>query len=199
VTRSGPAYLAGSFAFTNYWMKTDRFAAFGSHPTADFNTQNYGGRAEAGYRFGVPTTGVTPYAAVQAQSFHTPAYSETDVNNVGFAIACNSRTATDTRSELGARFDQVAAYNRNMLLTLRARVAWAHDWVTDPVLAATFQTLPGASFVVNGATPVKNSALTSAGAELRLANGISLIGKFEGEFAGRAQTYGGTGTVRYVW
>jgi hypothetical protein len=29
-----------------------------------------------------------------------------------------------------------------------------------------FQTLPGASFIVNGATPRKNSALTSAGAEL---------------------------------
>jgi hypothetical protein len=40
--------------------------------------------------------------------------------------------------------------------------------------------LPGAGFIVNGATPVKNSVLTSAGAELRPANGISLIGKFEG-------------------
>jgi outer membrane autotransporter protein len=199
VTRSGPAYLAGSFAFTNYWMSTDRFAAFGSHLTADFNAQSYGGRVEAGYRYGVPTTGVTPYAAVQAQNFRTPTYSEADVNNVGFALGYNSRTATDTRSELGARFDQVAAYNRNMLLTLRARVAWAHDWITDPSLVPVFQALPGASFIVNGATPVKNSALTSAGAELRLANGISLIGKFDSEFAGRAQTYGGTGTVRYVW
>ena len=25
-TRSGPAYLAGAFAFTNHWMSTDRFA-----------------------------------------------------------------------------------------------------------------------------------------------------------------------------
>jgi hypothetical protein len=49
------------------------------------------------------------------------------------------------------------------------RFAWAHDWVSDPTLAAVFQTLPGASFIVNGAAPAKNSALTSAGAELRLA------------------------------
>ena len=45
----------------------------------------------------------------------------------------------------------------------------------------------------------KNSALTSAGAELRLANGVMLIGKFDGEFASHSSTYAGTGTVRYTW
>jgi uncharacterized protein with beta-barrel porin domain len=84
------------------------------------------------------------------------------------------------------------------VLTLRARLAWAHDWVSDPVLGAVFQTLPGASFVVNGATPAKDSALASAGTELRLANGVSLIGKFDGEFAGHSSTYAGTGTVLRV-
>jgi hypothetical protein len=73
------------------------------------------------------------------------------------------------------------------------------DWISDPSLAALFQTLPGASFVVNGATPAKNSALTSAGAELRLANGVVLLAKFDGEFASHASTYAGTGTVRYTW
>jgi hypothetical protein len=43
---------------------------------------------------------------------------------------------------------------------MRARVAWAHDGMSDPTLAAAFQTLPGASFIVNGVTPAKNSALT---------------------------------------
>src|SRR5215469_4702012 len=80
-----------------------------------------------------------------------------------------------------------------------ARLAWAHDWISDPTLAAVFQALPGASFLVNGATPAKNSALTSAGAEYRLANGVTLIGKFDGEFAAHFSTYAGTGTVRYTW
>jgi uncharacterized protein with beta-barrel porin domain len=39
---------------------------------------------------------------------------------------------------------------------LRGRVAWAHDWVSDPTLVPLFQTLPGASFIVNGALPVKD-------------------------------------------
>ena len=84
-------------------------------------------------------------------------------------------------------------------LTLRARLAWAHDWVSDPTLVAGFQTLPGASFIVNGARPAKDSALASVGAELRLASGITLSGKLDGEFAARAATYAGTATVRYAW
>jgi hypothetical protein len=33
-------------------------------------------------------------------------------------------------------------------------------------------------------------------AELRLANDVALLGKFDGEFAARSFTYAGTGTVR---
>jgi uncharacterized protein with beta-barrel porin domain len=44
-----------------------------------------------------------------------------------------------------------------MPVQLRARVAWAHEWVNDPALSAVFQLLPGASFVVNGAPVPHNS------------------------------------------
>jgi hypothetical protein len=43
--------------------------------------------------------------------------------------------------------------------------AWpgaAHDFNTDRNIAATFQTLPGASFVVNGAAQAHDAALTTA-------------------------------------
>jgi fibronectin-binding autotransporter adhesin len=198
-TRWGPAYLAAALAYTNHWMSTDRFAFAGDHLTASFNAQSFGGRLEGGYRFATMFGGITPYAAIQAQSFHTPAYTETDVNGGGFALAYNARTGTDTRSELGARFDRVLALYTNAVLSLRGRLAWAHDWVSDPTLAPVFQTLPGASFIVNGAAPAKNSALVSAGTELRLTNGVSLIGKFDGEFAAHSTTYAGTGTIRYAW
>ena len=198
-TRWGPAYLAATLAFTNHWMSTDRFAFAGDHLTASFNAQSYGGRVESGYRFATIYGGLTPYAAIQVQSFHTPFYNESDLNAGGFGLAFNSRNATDTRSELGGRFDRLLLLNPEAALTLRARVAWAHDSISDPSLVPLFQALPGASFVVNGATPAKNSALTSAGAELRLANGVALLAKFDGEFAAHSSTYAGTGTVRYTW
>ena len=197
--RSGPAYLAAALAYTNHWMSTDRFAFAGDHLTASFNAQSFGGRVETGYRFATYYGGLTPYAAIQAQNFHTPGYSESDLTAGGFALGFNSRNATDTRSELGGRFDRLLLLNPEAALTLRARAAWAHDWISDPTLVPVFQALPGASFIVNGATPAKNSALTSAGGELRLANGVTLLAKFDGEFASHSSTYAGTGTVRYTW
>jgi autotransporter-associated beta strand protein len=197
-TRWGPTYLAAAFAFTNHWMSTDR-TAVGDHLTADFNAQSYGGRLEGGYRFATLYGAFAPYAAIQAQSFHTPGYAETDAIANGFALAFPSRDANDTRSELGARYDKQVLLNYGAVLVWRARLAWAHDWISDPNLMPTFEALPGASFIVNGATPVKNSTLASAGAELRLISGVSLLAKFDGELANRAQTYAGTGTVRYTW
>jgi Autotransporter beta-domain len=205
----GPAYLAAAFAFTNNWMTTDR-SALGDEITARFSGQSYGGRLETGYRFGMTSSGAdnagvpyglgaTPYAAFQTQWFHTPTYSETDLAGGGLGLTYNAMTANDTRSELGARFD-VRTFLDNMPIVLNTRVAWAHDWVTTPALDAVFESLPGTSFVVDGAKPPPNSALASAGAELYMTPALSLLVKFDGEFApGGSDTYAGSATLRYRW
>ena len=69
------------------------------------------------------------------------------------------------------------------------------DDITSPIVG--FWKLTGT--IVSGATPAKNSALVSEGAELRLAHGVVLLAKFDGEFASHSSTYAGTGTVRYTW
>jgi uncharacterized protein YhjY with autotransporter beta-barrel domain len=197
----GPVYVAAAVAFTNNWFTTNRLA-LGDQLTAKFNGESFGGRLESGYRFVVPSRAgrfeISPYAAVQAQSFHTPSYSETDLSGGGLGLNYNAMNESDIRSELGTRFADMTAVN-GMPLILRARLAWAHDWVDNPVLNAVFQTLPGASFVVNGAPIPADSALASVGAELRMTTRWSVLAKFDGEFARTAQTYAGTGTLRYAW
>ncbi|UPT88970.1 autotransporter domain-containing protein [Bradyrhizobium barranii subsp. apii] len=197
--RTGPAYFAASLAVANHWMSTDRLAPFGNQLTAKFDAQTVGGRIEGGYRFATPIGGLTPYVAAQAQAFRTPTYTEADLAGSGFGLTYRGRTASDTRSELGARFDRATLVTPNSVLTLRGRAAWAHDWVSDPTLVAAFQALPGASFIVNGATPAKDTALASAGAELKFSNGVALSAKFDGEFAARSTTYSGTASLRYAW
>jgi uncharacterized protein with beta-barrel porin domain len=198
-TYVGPVYLTGSLAAADHWMSTDRMAV-GDHLTAQFDAQSYGGRIEGGYRFATALGGVSPYAAAQFQSFHMPAYAESDLTGGGFGLAYAARDATDTRSELGGRFDrEIIPWHSDEVVTLTGRLAWAHDWVSDPTMAASFQALPGQSFIVNGATPAKDSALASAGAEVRFASGWSIAAKFDGEFADHSTTYAGTGIVRYRW
>jgi len=197
----GSAYVAAALAFTNNWFSTAR-TALGDDLTARFAGQSYGGRLETGYRYGLPmggsVVGATPYAAIQTQWFHTPTYNETDLSGGGLGLTYNAMTANDTRSELGARFDDPTLLN-GMPLILRARFAWAHDWVSNPSLDAVFQSLPGSSFVVNGATPPKDSALASAGAQYFFSPAWSFTTKFDAEFAASSQTYGGSGTLRYTW
>jgi uncharacterized protein with beta-barrel porin domain len=45
------------------------------------------------------------------------------------------------------------------ILRLRGRAAWAHDFNTERTASTTFQTLPGASFVVNGAAQAHDAAV----------------------------------------
>jgi hypothetical protein len=54
--------------------------------------------------------------------------------------------------------------------------------VSDPALAVVFQTLPGANFIVNGAGPAKDSALTSTGTELHLSSGVTLLANSTASF-----------------
>jgi uncharacterized protein with beta-barrel porin domain len=203
-TRLDNAYLSASAAYGNYDLKTSRVVllpGIGDHLTSDVTAHSFGGRIEAGYRVPVmATSGITPYAAFQAQSFHLPAYGETDATGLAaFALAYNGHTFDEERSELGARFDTRLAVGGNSILLLRGRLAWAHEFGSDPAITAGFETLPGTAFTVTGAALPRDALLVSAGPELKLANGWSLRAKFDGSFSGQSQTYAGTGTLRYTW
>ncbi|HWZ40970.1 MAG TPA: autotransporter outer membrane beta-barrel domain-containing protein, partial [Bradyrhizobium sp.] len=200
----GAAYVSGALAYASYWANTSRTITFAGSDTlsASFNAQNFGGRLEGGYR--VAWWGpfsIIPYAAVQAQSFRTPGFSET--GSLGapdpFALSYATQTATLVRSELGSRFDQAFAQDDGSSVVLFGRAAWAHDWQTNPSLTATFIGLPAAIFLVNGAAPPKNLALITAGAEWGLRNGWSILGKFDGELANGYDNFIGTARVRYLW
>jgi uncharacterized protein with beta-barrel porin domain len=168
-----------------------------------FRADTFSGRFEGGYRFATPffgnTMGITPYAAVQVISFNLPSYAEQSLTGGGlFALNYAAQTTTDTRTELGLRGDKSFAV-QDGVLTLRSRAAWAHDFDPNRAVTAIFQALPGASFVVNGAHPDADSALVSAGAEMKWLNGFSLAGTFEGEFSGNVTSYAGKAVAKYSW
>lgn len=115
-----------------------------------------------------------------------------------FALSYAAKSVTDSRSELGLRTDRSFAMQGGAL-ALRGRVAWAHDFTPDRSAAATFQALPLASFVVNGAAQARDAALATASVEMRWTNGWSTAATFEGEFSSVTRSYAGKGSVRYGW
>ena len=200
----GAAYVSAALAYGWQDITTNRTvtAAGFDQLRAEFNANAYSGRLEGGYRFVTPETlgiGITPYAAAQFTTFDLPSYAEQVLAGAGtFALAYGARDVTDARSELGFRTDKSFAVSDG-ILTLRSRFAWAHDFDPDRSIAATFQALPGASFVVNGAAQAHEFALTTASAEMKWTNGWSVAATFEGEFSNVTSSYAGKGVVRYQW
>jgi uncharacterized protein with beta-barrel porin domain len=197
----GSAYISAALAYGWQDITTNRTvtAAGTSQLRAQFDANAFSGRLEGGYRFVTAWMGVTPYAAAQFTTFDLPGYAEQAVvgSNV-FALAYGAKDVTDTRSELGIRTDKSFAMTDG-ILTLRGRLAWAHDYDPNRSIAATFQTLPGASFVVNGAAQASDSALVTASLEKKWLSGWSAAATFEGEFSDVTRSYAGKGVVRYAW
>ena len=197
----GAAYISGALAYGWQDITTSRTVTAGGFDQlqANFDANAFSGRVEAGYRFATPWIGVTPYAAGQFTTFVLPSYAEQAiVGTNNFALSYGAQSVTDPRSELGLRTDKSYALT-NAVLTLRTRTAWAYDYNTDRSVGATFQALPGSSFVVNGAAPAHNSALTTASAEVKWLDGFSVAATFDGEFSGVTRSYAGKGVARYTW
>jgi outer membrane autotransporter protein len=200
--RFGTAYVSAALAYGWHQTSTSRTVTAGGFETlaADFTARSFGARLEGGYRFATPWAGITPYGAVQAQVFRTPSYSERATVGPGaFALAFDAQSTSSTRTELGVWLDNPIVLPAGALLTLRSRAAWAHDFNNEGRVSATFQTLPGSNFTVNGAAPAKDGALVTAAAEYRANQRWSMLAKFDGEFSRTTNIYGGTGTVRYAW
>jgi uncharacterized protein with beta-barrel porin domain len=199
----GPAYVSAALAYGWQDITTNRTVTLAGldQLRAEFNANAFSGRLEGGYRFVSPWMGmgITPYAATQFTTFDLPAYAEQAlVGTNNFALAYGAKSVTDPRTELGLRTDKSFAMTDGVL-TLRGRVAWAHDYDPSRSIGATFQTLPGASFVVNGAAQASDSALVTASIEKRWLNGWSAAATFEGEFSNVTSSYAGKGVLRYTW
>ena len=200
----GSAYVTAAAAYGWQDITTDRTVTIAGvdQLRARFNANAYSGRVEGGKRYVLSWMGgigLTPYAAAQVTAVDLPAYAEHAVTGADtFALAYGSKSVTASRSELGLRSDK-SFEMRDGIFVLRGRVAWAHDYNTDRNIGATFQTLPGASFVVNGAAQAPDAALVTASAEKKWLNGVSLAGTFEGEFSSVTRSYAGKGVARYSW
>ncbi len=197
----GAAYVAGALAYAWQDITTDRTVTVAGIDKlrAGLKANALAARLEGGWRTAALPVAMTPYAALQSTAFYLPSYGETAVSGSNqFALNYGSKTVTATRAELGAKFDRAMPVN-DALLTLRARTAWAHDWNADRSALATFQSLPGAAFTVNGAQPSANAALLSAGADLAWGNGWTIAATFDGEFSRTTTGYAGKGSLRYAW
>ena len=184
---TGQAYVAGALAYGWQAVTSDRMMTPSPGLNGGLDTTAYSGRVEGGYQFATSRLGIAPYAAGQIMTFNLPAGAGQPLPEAG-ALA-SAFSATDSRSELGMRTSKSLSL-LDGVLTLRGRLAWAHDFSSDS---------SGNPSLVRGAIQPPNSALTSASAEIGWFNGWLVAATFDGEFSSTIRSYGGRGIVRYAW
>jgi autotransporter-associated beta strand protein len=197
----GAAFLAAALAYGWQDVTTNRTVTVAGidNLRGRFNSNAISGRLEGGYKVATQAGEFTPYAAGQFTTYRLPSYTEQVASGANtFALAYNGKDVTATRSELGLRSEKAVALT-DATLMLRGRLAWAHDFNTDRNVQAAFLTLPGSAFVVNGAQPAADTALTTASAEMLWRNGWSAAVTADAQLSDTTHSYSGKGVVRYNW
>jgi outer membrane autotransporter protein len=199
----GTAYLSGALAYGSHWVSTSRGVTVGGADQLNgtFDAQSFSGRLEGGYHMvsSMPFR-LTPYAALQAQSLSTPAFSESATSGVSpFALAFGAGTATGVRSEIGSWANKTFTLAPGAAFDLIGRIGWAHDWLNHSQVDAAFMGLPAATFAVDGAAPAADLLLLTSAAEWRWRKGWSFLAKADAEMASGTRTYRGNAKLRYEW
>jgi len=164
--------------------------------TAKVNAIVFGGRYETGVKLGW----LTPYLALQDELFDVPGYGEKASSGAStFALNYQSRTTNSADLEMGARQSAEIALGRIWTLKLTDRLAWAHDMSGRSEARAEFVALPASDFTTYGATPAKDSALVSLGAQFSNRHGFSLDMHLDSAVAANSQTYTGIVGLNVAW
>lgn len=163
---------------------------------AKVNAVVFGGRYETGAKLGW----IAPYLALQDELFDIPGYRETTSSGAAtFALNYASRATNSTDLEVGARQSTDIALGRIWTLSLSDRLAWAHDLSGRSEAQASFIALPASGFTTYGATPAKDSALISLGAQFKNKRGFGLDVHLDSSVAANSQTYTGIAGLNIAW
>jgi T5SS/PEP-CTERM-associated repeat protein len=185
-------YVSASASYGFHNMESSRTVE-DQNITADFNMHTLASRLEAGHML---SANLTPYAALQVQLTHTPAYTEDATgSDEGFALGYDDTTQAAARTELGLRWQT----NPNDATTLSGSIAWAHEFTSDESVQARFVTIDSDSFAITGAKPASDSGLASLGATFRQSANTTLSFNLNSQFNQDSQNYGGGVTLAVTW
>jgi len=195
-------YLSGALVYGSHNIGTMRTATISGTDIlkGKFVADDFGGRLEGGYNFGLEDGfGLTPYAAFAGENFSSPAYGETALSGTStFALSYAARDAGLAHSELGARLGRDFGLGPDVLST-EFHAAWAHQIQDDFGSRAQFQNLAGSAFAVDGAALPEDSGLLGLGLFLTSQAGVSGGAKVESRFGSGFTAVSGSVSIGYSW
>ncbi len=145
----GPVYIDGALGYAYDAFTTSRFIGTGSLSevaSASFNSNQFGGRIESGWRFAFDRNVLTPFAGLTVQALQQPGYTETSrtASNGGpgmLGVSVQAQTTASVRSSLGAQFETAITAADDAVVRPRLRLGWAHEFNTTRSVTATLNSL----------------------------------------------------------
>lgn len=200
----GSFYAASSSSFSYFSNRTTRtFGAagvIGETDTGNFNSYELRSRLEFGRHFAAYGGTITPFVALEIADLRSNGFVEASQSGAGnYLLNVSGQSSASVPSFVGARFQQDMTLGGGTIFSPSLQAAFVHDFAPVRTLSASFATLPGSVFIVNGASPAYNSAQVKVGFELLLTPRSAIFASFDGDFSGQSQFYGGKGGLRYTW
>jgi uncharacterized protein with beta-barrel porin domain len=195
----GAYYLAASANYARFDNSTTRTIA-GVGPTesatGSFASDQLSARLELGWKRAFANYTLTPFVAIEPAALWAHGYTETSTTLGGapgvLGLSFAPRTTTSLPTFLGVQADTRIAFANGALVSPYARVSWVHEFEPSRQVTATFVSLPGAAFTVDGARPARDSGRLDAGSKIQLDTTRSLFANVSGEWSGISQSYSAT-------
>ena len=201
----GSFYGASVNTASFFGNKTSRVVAgFGAVPgendRGNFDSHEFRTRLEVGRHFDGYGGIVTPFIALEIADLRSNGFSETNLGGPTIlGLNVQGQSSASVPSFAGARYQGLTVLGNGMTISPSLQVAYVHEFAPQRQEVGQFVSLPGSTFLVDGARPSRDAAQVKTGAELAVGPQSTLFATFDGEFSGQATFYGGKGGFKYVW
>jgi outer membrane autotransporter protein len=206
IQRIGAAYVAATMNYARGETTTERtITGVGTTETAKgrFASDQLSGRIEIGRKYGFRGYSLTPFAAIEPAVLWQNAYAETSTTAAGapgtLGLSYQSNTVTSLPVFLGAQLDTRYVLANGRTLSPFARLSWVHEFKPERSIQASFISIPGAAFTVDGARAGADALRLETGGTLSLGRSAALFVNLTGEFSSRSQGVAGLGGARMSW
>jgi uncharacterized protein with beta-barrel porin domain len=200
----GPFYGASSTAFSYFTSKTTRSVAGfgglgGETERGTFDSHEFRSRLEFGRHVEAFGATLTPFVALELAELRSNGFGETALSGPGnFALNVSGQSEASAPGFIGARFQSVMPLG-GLVFAPSLQLAYVHEFAPQRTDVAALASLPGSTFLVDGARPARDAAQVKAGGEITLTTAAILFANFEGEFAGVSQSYAGKSGLKLLW
>ena len=170
--------------------------------TGSAGANQYLGQVELGYQVPIYATAqatLTPFGRLQAINVTQNGFTEGGANSLDLNVQQQATNAL--RSTLGAQLDGgIPLGGEQGRLALALRLGWQHEFAyTGRPMTASFAGAPQAFFTVYGASAPRDAAVIGLQADSRVADGLQLYLRYDGELATGNDNHALTAGLRFNW